>query len=334
MAVQTTATTGLAVQYQKYFTKKLIANAVPLLKLNDYGMKAKLPKNVGARTVTFFRRNVADATAVQSLTEGVAPTARREVVLTPIDVTLAQYGEVTQITDILSMTQLFDTLENSIELMGQDCALHADGITRNVVVGQMLTANPTGGNRYSQGLANYAALQAASVTAGRAVANDFLDAMTRLGINRAPQIEGGYVAVVPFHVARDLMDDDKWVKIAEYQDAEKIYKGEVGKIYGCKIVVANNSFVENGANNAQGTYDNTGTSTNSIYTSIITGADAWGTVDMAGQSPFGPKIIIVDKPDKTDPLNQTMTAGWKAYWASQLLNPAFCVTLRSKSAFA
>lgn len=327
MALQTTDTAGLAVQYQTYFTKKLLKNAVQLLKLNEYGQKTSLPKNIGANTVRFFRRNEADLTKVLTLTEGVPPTTFREISLTPIDVTLAQYGEVTKITDILSMTQLFDTLENGIELMGQDCALHADAHTRNEIV---TNVNDAGQRRYSQGLANYAALQAASASAGRAVANDFLDAMTQLTIQRAPTKDGGYVAIVPPHVARDLMDDDKWVKAAQYSDVQKLYKGEVGSIYGCRIVVATNPYKENSpGGTAINTYEDDG----NIFTSIITGTDAWGTVDMAGNSPFSPRTIIVDKPDKSDPLNQTMMAGWKAYWAAKLLNEKWVVTLRSKSAF-
>ena len=332
MALQTTQTSGLAVQYQKYFIKLLLKHAIQALSLADYAKKAKLPANTGATTVRFFRKNVADATKVLALTEGVPPTQYREIAFTPIDVPLAQYGEVAKITDVLSWTQLFDTLKETIATMGEDCALQADTLTRNTIVSGVTTA---GQLRYAQGLASFAALCAASQTAGRFVVNDLLDGMTRLQVNRAALIDGSYVGIVPPQVARDLMDDDKWVKAAQYSDVKKLYKGEVGMIYGVRIVVATNPFIENGANTgSQGTYDNTGTSANSIFTSIILGADAYGIVDMAGQSPMSPKMIIVDRADKSDPLNQTITAGWKAYWASVLLDQTYAVTIRSKSAFA
>ena len=328
MSLQTTATTGIALAYETYFSKMLIKAATNLVKLNDYATRAKLPKHTGGQTVRFFRRNTADSSQVQPLTEGVTPTQFREIAFTPIDVPLRQYGEVAKITDVLSWTQLFDMLRQSIQLMGEDCALQADDITRNEIVTHVTSA---GQARFSQGLANYAALQAASATAGRFVATDALDAMTQLTLKRAPTKSGYYVGIVPPQIARDLMDDDRWVKASQYSAVTQLFKGEVGMLYGIRFVVATNPFRENGGTaTAQNTYDPTG----NIFTSIFTGTDGYGVVEMTGQSPFSPRTIIVDKADKSDPLNQTITAGWKAYWAAKLLNENYVVTVRSRSAFA
>ena len=328
MSLQTTATTGIALAYETYFSRLLIKAATQCVKLNDYATRAKLPKHVGGQSVRFFRRNTADASQVQPLTEGIAPTQYREIAFTPIDVPLRQYGEVAKITDILSWTQLFDMLKQSIQLMGEDCALQADEITRDEIVTHVVSA---GQARYSQGLASYAALQGATATAGRFVATDALDAMTQLTLKRAPTKNGYYVGIVPPQIARDLMDDDRWVKASQYSAVTQLFKGEIGMLYGIRFVVANNPFVENGSGSAvQNTYDPTG----NIFTSIFTGTDGYGVVELSGQSPFSPRTIIVDRADKSDPLNQTITAGWKAYWAAKLFNENFVVTVRSKSAFA
>ena len=328
MAIQTTQSTGIAGSYQTYFTRKLLAAATQAVKLTDYATTAELPLNSGAQTVRFYRRNTASASNVQVLTEGVAPTQYREVSFTPVDVTLHQYGEVAKITDVLSWTQLFDVLKQSVQLMGEDCALQADDITRNEIVTHVTSP---GQARFSQGLANYAALQAASATAGRFTATDALDAMTQLTLRRAPTKNGYYVGIVPPQIARDLMDDDRWVKASQYSAVTQLFKGEVGMLYGIRFVVATNPFRENGAGGtAQNTYDASG----NIFTSIFTGTDGYGVVEMAGQGPFSPRTIIVDRADKSDPLNQTITAGWKAYWAAKLLNEDYVVTVRSKSAFA
>ena len=328
MAVLTTTSTGLTPQYQTYFDKKMLQHAVQKTVLNTFGQKRNIPRNKGATTVRFFRRNVADPTAVNVLTEGVAPTARRELVLTPIDVTLVQYGEVGAMTDILQATDLFDTLDNLSGLMGEDAALQSDGITRNEIVNNVTTDAVN--RRYSQQIPNYATLQAASNSAGRHVVNDLLDAVTLLKINRAPMIDGGYVEVAPPAVTRDLMDDDKWVRAAQYSNVKALYNGEVGTIYGVRVIEATNPFRENGGTStAQGTYDGTG----NIFTSIVMGQEGYGVVDMAGMSVGNPRIIVAKGADKSDPLDQLTTVGWKAYWAPKMLNPNWVVTIRSKSAF-
>ncbi len=330
MALQTTATAGIALAYETYFSRMLIQSASQLVKLNDFATRAKLPKNTGGQSVRFFRRSAADAGKVVALNEGIAPDPAqyREIAFTPIDVPLKQYGEVAKITDVLSWTQLFDMLRQSIRLMGEDCALQADDLTRDEIVKHVVSP---GQARFSQGLGNYGALQAATAATGRFVATDALDAMTQLTLQRAPTKDGYYVGIVPPQVARDLMDDDRWIKASQYSAVTQLFKGEVGMLYGIRFVVATNPFREDGmTDQAQGAYDPTG----DIFTSIFTGTDGYGVVEMTGQSPFSPRTIIVDKADKSDPLNQTITAGWKAYWAAKLLNEKYVVTVRSKTAFA
>ena len=328
MAILTTTSSGLTPQYQTYFDRKMLKHAVQKTVLNTFGQKKNLPRNKGATTVRYFRRNKADPNTVQTLTEGVAPTQRREVTLTPIDVTLVQYGQVGGVTDILAATDLFDTLDNLSGLMGEDAALFNDGITRNEIVNQLTTDGYN--RRYSQQIPDYATLQAASNSAGRHVVNDLLDAVTQLKINRAPMINGGYVEVAPPAVTRDLMDDDKWVRAAQYSNVKALYNGEVGEIYGVRVVEATNPFRENGGTNTgESQYDATG----NIFTSIVMGDEAYGVVDMAGQSVGNPRMIIAKGADKSDPLDQLTTVAWKAFWAPRMLNSDWIITIRSKSAF-
>src|SRR4051812_44702722 len=120
MALQTTATTGLAVAYQKVFSKKLLEHAKQLLVLDQFAQKVPFPKNQGAKTIRFFRPDVGDRTNVQSLTEGVPISTFRETVWTPIDATLRQYGEASKVSDILSATELLSTLKQNIQTLGED----------------------------------------------------------------------------------------------------------------------------------------------------------------------------------------------------------------------
>jgi hypothetical protein len=72
----------------------------------------------------FTRGDVAAAANVGSAGEGVATTTFRDYTYTFIDTTLVQYDIAAKISDVLSWTNLFDTLKNMIGVMGEDIALH------------------------------------------------------------------------------------------------------------------------------------------------------------------------------------------------------------------
>lgn len=322
----TTATSGISNQYRNYFEPKLLDHAIQEVRLNEFAMQESLPKNLGSKVVSFFRPQVADSANVRTLVEGtpVSTSEYTQISLTKIDVTLGQIGEVFAMTDILGYTDLFNSLKNGVTLMGEDCALKADDITRNVLA----DASTGGTKRYAQGTADWTTLAAASTSAAKLVGTDFLDAVTRLKVNRAPKIGGGYVGIVPPQVSRDLMNDSDWLKASQYSKVDQLFKGEAGTYYGVRVVEATNPFRE-AVLGAEGTFSATG----GIYMSVITGKNAYGVSKLAGGSPFSPQIVICDKADKSDPLNQKMTAGWKAFYNSVVLNQAWAISLRSQTAF-
>jgi hypothetical protein len=45
-------------------------------------------------------------------------------------------------------------------------------------------------------------------------------------------------------------------------------------------------------------------------------------------------VIVVDKPDSGNPLAQFILVGWKAYWASAVLNANWAIALKSKTQYA
>jgi len=333
MAIDTTVVSNTI---QPHFSKKLLEKAVPLLRLAETAQLEELPSNIGATSVRFFRPPEPSLTgtgAPAALSEGVAPTAYRDIAYTPIDVTLAQRGQVAKVTDIANNVGLFNYLNQAIELMSEEFALDFDTLIRNPL------AHPSTGlvKRYAQGLANFAGLAAASAANGRLVPRDLLDAMTALRIARAPTFNGKYVAHLPPQLIRDLLEDADFREIIRNNHAEKIFKGEVGEYFGCKIVDNTNPFQED---ETEGTYAPTfnsgGTNqTGFIYTAMIVGRGCYGAVNMKklGATPHKPQVIIVDKPDSNNPLGQYILAGWKAFEAAVVLNRNWGRAVRAKSRF-
>lgn len=318
----TSALTYLRAKYEP----KLLAHAEPKLAFAQFGMKGSLGTGENALSVTWFRRAVADASRVSAIgTEGTAPSAADIPILESVSATLAQYGEWSPITDLASWTSLWKLMDHHSELMGDDAALHYDNVVRNVLVAGL---TGTGQRRYAGGAADHAALRALTVDQGRFTRVDGLAAATALGINKAPRIQGGYVCIVPEQVAHDLQQDPDWIWAKTYGDGGKnLLNGELGMLDAVRYVRSTEPFIEAGT---QGTYDSGG----NVYRSFVTGKDGYGIVDFSASPITKPQIIITNKADKSDPLNQKMTVGWKAFWQAKVLNTAWVRSISSRTTFA
>ena len=321
----TNTTTTLSNQYQRYFSKQLLDKAQETLVLNQFAKKADLPKGLGSKTIRFFRPVTAASANVQTLTEGTPIAVFTDLTYTAVDIDLAQFGEAMKWTDILGWTALLKVMEDGIQLMSEDCALKADDLT----LAALAHATTGGTKRYSGGAADYAALGALTTTTGKFTADDPLDAMTRLMLNKAPRINGGYVGIIGPQIARDLMKDSTWVNASTYSSVQQLFKAEAGTLYGVRFVVTTNVWGEDAT---EGTRDTTPVA-GQIWTSIFTGRDAYGVVSLSGESPYKPDVMICNTADKSDPANQFTTATWKAFYQAAVLNQAWVVAVRSKGLF-
>jgi N4-gp56 family major capsid protein len=319
-----TKSTDLTNSYQTFFTKTFLEHAVNILRLQEFAAKESLPQKAGAKAMRFYRPGVADSTQVQTLSESSVISSFRSITEDYIDATLAQYGEVIRLTDLLTMTSILDRGKQASMTLSEDFALFVDTLIRNA-----LANTTTGfGRKYAQGLANFAALGAASTSAGALEVEDLLRACTALKTAKAPRINGGYVAIVPPQVSYNLMLDTAWLNAKQYSDVKDLYKGEVGQIFGVRVVEATNPWIE-GTTSGEGTYDGSG----GIYTSFVTGSGAYGLPALSGDSPMSPKVIVVKGADSSNPLDQHMSIGAKAFFTAVVLKTDWGVALKSKTTF-
>ena len=147
------------------------------------------------------------------------------------------------------------------------------------------------------------------------------------------------------------MRDTDWLNASNYGNkGTPFYKGEVGSIYGCRVVTQTNSFVSKGSAVDGDQFINTtsanggGTlATKDIIASFFFGGEAFGIPALTGDDPLSPKVVITDTPDKSDPLNQLVTVGVKLYFAGLRLaagntsgtntnNPVWYLVHRTKTA--
>lgn len=320
-------------QYQTYFSKQLLDYAVQALRKAEFGQTAPLPKNAGAQSIRFFRFGAPSAASVQDLTEGsaISESNYRELTLENVDATLSQIGQVIAVTDVLNATSLLNIMSQAVKTNGEDAALKCDTIVRDELVNNGDSdESDDRTKRYAQASTTWAELAAASNANGKITAVDLLDSVTQLKINRAPQISGHYVMISPPHVTRDLMNNTDWLEAHKYSAVQGLFKGEVGAFHGVKVIEDTNPYVEDAAG-AKGTHVTSG---GEIYSSFVMGGNAFGIPALAGESPKSPSVMITDTPDKSDPLNQTTTIGWKAYYCAKVLNSNYFTVLRSRTEYA
>ena len=370
MATNVTTDAALANQYQNYFSKKLLTYAVQALVLDQFGSKAPLPAMSGHKAISMFRWDSPKATDINTLTEGDTSTVgERAIALTKISKTLIQRGQIVKLSDVLNATDLFNSLQQSVKINGQDAAIDMDNITRNILVGANVgdnvnsgatameggyNANPAtnldngdsltelyaNGTKQTTGSTEYSTFESLTTDATLLDGAAVLNAVTQLKVNRAQPTSGGmYAAVCSPQVLSDIMSDNTWLNASQYSNVEELYKGEVGRLFGAKFIMTTNPFI---TADALGTdadrfiYDAAaggGTAaTKDVHVSLFLGEGAYGVPELASQSPFSPKMIITDSADKSDPLNMLITAGFKVFWTALRQNTNYYVIMRSKTA--
>ena len=316
MAGTTLSTTsGISDQIQRYFDKKLLTQTLKTIVLDQFAFKAPLPGKAGAKTIRFFRYPESVTTDVQTMTEGTLLTLAnsKQLSLTTVDVALAQYGQTVTISDLLSAVELFNTMEQATVQNGQDAALKVDELLRNILGNSAALQL-----RYAGAATNYATVGG---TDDAMTALDILDAATNLRVNNARPSGGYFTAVMAPEVARDLMNDDDWLEASKYGSPDQLFRGEVGRYMGVRVVSTTNPYRQN----TQHTYNAAGTR----YSTFVVGDQAYGGVNLATMSAYSPKMIISQGADKSDPLAQLTTVGFKFYYGGAIINANHAVNICS-----
>ena len=313
-AVQTTElnTPGndLSPEMKTYYADRLIDNAEPNLIHDQFGDKYPIPKN-GGKTIE-FRKYSPLAKAVTPLTEGVTPSGN-SLDVTTITANVAQYGDFITISDVLELTAIDRNIEQATKLLGAQAGRTLDSIVREVMVG--------GTNVLYAPKVNGATVTA--VTDRDEIDNTALltvdvifKAVAKLRSQNAVPIDDMFVGIVHPNVACDLMLSDGWIEAHKYASPENIYRGEIGQIGGVRFVQTTEAKIWGGA----------GASGNSVYATMIIGANAYGVTEVTGG---GLQHIVkqLGSAGTADPLNQRASTGWKALKTAERLVENYMVRI-------
>jgi N4-gp56 family major capsid protein len=300
--INVTTQSSMSPTMKTFYDTTLLENARETMIFTQFGKSQPMKGNkVEWRKFNTF------AKALTPLTEGVIPTGQT-FGMTKIEGEITQHGDFTAVSDRLEMESYDDVIFGATEEMGAAEGETYDTLTRNILIG---------GNSvmYCGGGESRATVKSTDVL----TPDDVKKAATWLIKNKAPKIDGYYVAIIHPSVAHDLRGKE-WEEYQKYNNPTPIFKGEIGELHGVRFVVCNEAKIWGDAG-ADGT---------AVYATLFLGKDAFGILDPEGE---GMEMIIKTKEQIGGPLNQFGTIGYKFCHGAKILYQERMLRVESGSSY-
>jgi N4-gp56 family major capsid protein len=285
---------------QTYLYKKVLENFEPNLYFYKMGEKPSVPD--GYNVVQWAKPSQLTVTAANAaLTEGVTPTST-SFTYAAITASPTQYGLYVEVSDRLLKVNPTNILGNAAKELGSNMARIID----KVIQGEIMAGTNV---LYASTATNRAGVSSTMVLS----ATDIRDAATKLSSTDAPQIGTGFVAVAHPFVVGDLKAETAtgtWIDSHKYAQPSEIFRGEIGSLYGVRIV--------------QSSAIDTFTSTTTVYPTLVMGEGAYGVSEFSAV-----ETVYTGPGGSSDPLKQRSSVGVKVDFAARILQQNALVRLES-----
>lgn len=306
------ATNTLSPTMKEFYDTELLENARSNLIFAQFAKKQGLPANRG-RTVEWRKWNTLPKANV--LQEGVIPSGQK-MGMSVLKADLIQYGIFVAITDVLELHAVDDVLLGASEELGASAGETMDTLIRNEL---QTNSNIMYCDKVVDGVVTQVNSHSAMSADNNRLSPDMVNkTVTWLKKNKAPTINGKYVAIIHPSVTYDLRSSKEWIESHKYAATTEIFNGEIGELHGVRFVETTNAAVTDQGGKM-------------VYTTIFLGKDAYGIIDPEGGSL---EMIVKDKSQAGGPLEQYGTAGYKFEAATKILYPERIVLVESCSAFS
>lgn len=324
----TTTQSSLTNVQQAWIDGNYLAHAEPIEVVAKMGMTRELPANRSNGTVK-YKRPTPFAANTTPLTEGVAPTAKA-MAYENVDVTISQYGDVVELTDVVNDISDCPVLKDAGKLCGEQKAETIELVTLGVLRGGTNVA-----------YANGAARNAVNTVLGAAKLRGAVQYLMRMRAKRVTQfvkssaaqqtvnIKPAFIAIGHTDMLADLEQITGWKSIDQYQAQTELLPGEVGAWGDVRVCLTPLMPKWADAGGAKGTMVSTTGTNADVYPLIIFGDEAWGRTTV-GKKAF--EKLMVSSPDNisvANPLGQKGTVGWKQYFAAWIANQSWMVRIES-----
>jgi len=322
----TTTYTSLSQRTNAFAAKEMLAHAEPILCLAKFGMTKPMPKNKA--NVIKFRRPVPLAVATTPLTEGTPPTAKA-MTYEDVTVTLSQYGDIVEITDVVHDLAEDPVLKDSAMMCGEQAAETIETLMWGVLQGGTNVFYQNGTQRSDVNSVISLDKQRAITRALKAERAKKVTSMLSSSVKYGTEaVDAAFIAFAHTDLEADIRDLTGFVPTEKY-GSMKALPYEIGKVEDVRYIltpVLTQIEDAGGAATTNNTLSTTGTNSD-VYPIIYAGKDAYGHVALKGAEAMTPTIINPGQLDKSDPLGQKGIVGWKTYHKSFIANQAWMARL-------
>ena len=233
--------------------------------------------------------------AATPLTEGTTPTAVA-LTFTNVDVTVAQYGNLVDITDVAKVKSPLAIIAEASDRVSRNAQDTIDQITRDAIA--------TGGTAfYEGGAANRAALASGNTMKG----SDLRKLYFTMRKNKIPQDAQGHYTLIlgaeqGFDLKADTTASSGIIPTLAYTTPGIVREGEIEAFEGFRIIIAQNP----------PTFSSTVTVTAGFAFGPVHG---WGVADLQSLNVYH----VAAGGDHNDPLAQHELLGWKIMFGVAVL---------------
>jgi len=250
-----TSTGTIAHQAAVYYNRKGLSQLKKQFRFLGATKPDEIPLRNGVLT-QWYRYTLFGANTVPSA-EGTVGTSLA-LTTTTVRATVQEYSDFITLSKLLVETAIDPIAANAADQLGYRAGLSVDTITR------IEFDSNTTGNADLITLGAYCSVQDIRSTVARLKGSDV-----------RPMSNGDFMGIMHPYITFDIMSDNTaggFIDITKYGRPTDLYEGEIGKVYGCRVVESTN--VATG-----------GTAPNVLYYGYIVGDEAVGSVDLAGVGP-------------------------------------------------
>ncbi len=322
MALQTTGSAGLSDEMKTFYDRMLLERTVPKLLHGMWGQAKNIPRN-GGKTIE-WRKFSALSTATTPLVEGTLYSDLKNLTVTAITGTVAQYGDAVGFSDYVDVVAIDNLLAEATKILSEQAVQTIDELIRDT-----LAAGTT--VNYANGAANRVAVAANddfSVMDGAGstqMGGSLVDIRTivlDMELNRARRIGGFYQAITHPRVMFDIQQTTEWREQQLYGNTNRIEVGGLGNVSDGPSPVGNIYGVQFWVSDVAKVFASAGAGSIDVYSILVFGEDAFGSVNLAEGN-----LQTIYKPlgsaGTADPLDQQQTMGWKVLFGTKILQQDF-----------
>jgi N4-gp56 family major capsid protein len=278
-------------------------NFDPNLYFLQFGEEPTWPEGYETlRWAHFTTLTEASVTTGTTSTDGVTPDDVT-IAVTSTTTTPTQYRIVCDLSDMLLATNPLPLLQKTAERVGVVMAQAIDTVIQTTIMAGTYVIRPSARARSALSVADVLSFPLLN------------QASALLHSYNAPTFDGMYVAVIHPFQEYDLRGgttvNASWIETVKYSQPEKIFNGEIGALFGIRIVVSS--------------HVNSISSTTTVYPALVIGKQAYGVGFVQR-----PQVFITDMvPSDSDPAAQRRKVAAKCAFGVAILQQAAMVRIET-----